>query len=110
MGVLNSRQGLPLVQHKNAVYGRYSREYSDRSPFNALAGDRVYVQPNALQAFLRSALSYHMGYHMGGGSSAPSTATCRTSADCSQTCHILQYDNPKMECAKVNYLALINRS
>jgi nicastrin len=87
-GTLNAvNGGLPVVQHEQYIYGKYDGDWnSDR--------DRAFIIPNALEAFIRSSLSYHLfAESLGQGDST----TCETSADCGN-CTILDYDAVRMEC------------
>lgn len=81
-GVLEANTGgLPVVQHSYYVYGRYTESWEKH--------DRVYMIPNYLEAFLRTAMAYHL--------SPESEELCTTSADCGN-CTILEYNFVRMEC------------
>lgn len=83
-GTLNAASGgLPVVQHDQYIYGKYTGEWEPER-------DRAFIIPNSLEAFIRSALSFHLD-------TVNRTATCETTADCGN-CTILDYDAVHMEC------------
>lgn len=93
VGTLNAVSGgLPVVQHEQYIYGKYSA--GGEVGWNA-DSDRAFIIPNALEAFIRSALSYHLFTE--NMEMEVDVVTCETSAECGN-CTILDYDAVKMEC------------
>lgn len=95
VGVLDpSSGGLPVIQHGSYVYGKYSLE--DEESVWDKNHDKIYNVPSVLEAFLRSALTLHLGGAVdvdGEGSIA-----CAVSTDCDK-CSILDLtDTVQMEC------------
>jgi hypothetical protein len=89
-GTLNAANGgLPVVQHEQYIYGKYTGEdwNSDR--------DRAFIIPNALEAFIRSALSFHLSAET--RTEGAGATECETTAECGN-CTILDYEAVRMEC------------
>jgi hypothetical protein len=92
-GVLEANSGgLPVIQHSYYVYGRYTEPWDKH--------DRVYMIPNYLEAFLRTALAYHLNQDTLSASASASSASssCATSSDCQNNCTIFDNQFVKMEC------------
>ena len=92
VGTLNAANGgLPVVQHDQYIYGKYG----DASVEWDTNRDRAFIIPNALEAFIRSTLSYHLfAEEIIVGTDAE---TCEISSECGN-CTILDYSAVKMEC------------
>lgn len=88
-GTLNAASGgLPVVQHEQFIYGKYTDDWnSDR--------DRAFIIPNALEAFIRAALSYHLSSEI--AIEGATVTVCESSADCGN-CTILDYTSVQKEC------------
>lgn len=88
-GTLNAANGgLPVVQHDQYIYGKYTG-----TDWNA-ERDRAFIIPNALEAFIRASLSYHLYAENLGGAEA---VACESTANCGN-CTILEYGAVQMEC------------
>ena len=87
VGTLNAvNGGLPVVQHGDYVYGKYDGEWNS-------GRDVAFIIPNALEAFVRSSLSYHLFAE----SIDAEEVSCESTADCGN-CTILDYEGVMMEC------------
>jgi hypothetical protein len=97
VGVLDPASGgLPVIQHGSYVYGRYPLDETE-SGWNK-NHDKIYTVPSVLEAFLRSALSLHLGGAVAQGGEDAAAPVCVVSSDCG-ACTILDYtDSVQMEC------------